>query len=343
MSKVVTVHDVAAKANVSTASVSRVMNGSAFVSDATSRRVRKAIDELGFEPNASARKLRQQQTHNIGLVVSEFSNPFFPSVISAAVNVAGENGYSIFVIAGDNPEEEVQRLVASRSVDGVLLVHSGQNPASVTALNDLRVPVVAFDRAPSELAVPLVQTDNGVGGAEVVQHLIDTGCERIAHVTGPEGLSVSVERRDAYEKTLKANGVSLDEQLVIPGDFSEQSGAAAVEKLLDLPSKPDAIFAANDLMAIGAMSSAKNLGLDVPRELAIAGFDGIAISGYVTPALTTYAQAIDDVARVCVSMLLERLQNPAAETSPDGDANTIKLKGELVVRESTQQRAEVTQ
>jgi len=331
--KGVTVHDVAKKAQVSTASVSRVINGTAFVSESTRRRIKEAIDELGFEPNASAKKLRRQQSQNIALVVSEFSNPFFPAVVNEVVHVANENDYSVFIIAGEEPEQEVRRLVASRSVDGLLLMHSGLRWASHAPLNDLTIPVVAFDRVPKALSVPVVQTDNFSGVSAVMSHLFAKGHRTIAHITGPPELSVSQHRLESFLQALQEANIEVDPNLIVAGDFTEESGVKAMNTLLNRSVLPDAVFACNDLMAIGAISAAVNNNVVVPDEIGVVGFDGIAMSQYISPRLTTYKQPVNLIARTCISMLLEMMQTDTDVT--ENHTPLLTLPGSLLIGEST--------
>jgi LacI family transcriptional regulator len=266
-------------------------------------------------------------------VLSGFSNPFFPSLIEESVSVAGESGYSVFVAASDDPEAEVLRLAATKSVDGVILVHSTLDDSVDTNLNDLDIPVVAFDRAPRALDSLLVQGDNHAGACEVVRHLREMGCERIAHIAGPAGMDVAEERKAGYVDALREQGLPVTDSRIVAGDFSERSGAAALSRLLENGTRPDAVFAANDLMAIGAMSAARAAGVRVPHELAIAGFDGINVGRYVVPSLTTYVQPVHDIAQVCVTSLIKEIERGGDRSARR--RQVVKLSGHLEVRQST--------
>lgn len=330
MSKV-TVRQVAEEANVSIATVSRVLAGFDNVRPATTQRVREAMDTLGYSPNRMAQSLRSQRTKNLGIVLPGFDNPFFFELIKQAVDVARDSGYSVVIAGGDDPFTEARRLVDGKLVDGLVFVapsHALDVPAEAIQLG---IPLVAFDRAPIHLGCPLIQVDNLRGAREVTEHLLATGATSIAHITGPLHLEVSRQRLTGYEQALKGAGITPDPDLILEGDFTEQRGAQAMIELLNRADRPDAVFAANDLSAIGALSAATHLA-HVPRDIQVAGFDGLTVAKYTSPALTTYVQPIHTIARLSVERLIDLIKDPDSAA-----AETTLVPGTLVIRQSTHQ------
>jgi LacI family transcriptional regulator len=336
----VTVEDVARHAGVSTATVSRTVNGTARVADETLDRVRAAIDALGFRPNPAARNLRQQRTRTIALVTPSIVNPFFPELVAGVHPELRRRGYSLMLIDSEEPEADAARVAESRLVDGVLLVGSVRPTRTGTSPLTSAVPVVAFDRAPAGGGTTVVQCDNVAGAAAVVEHLVAGGHTRIAHIGGPAALDVARQRANGYRTTLAAHGLDLGDALVASGDFSEDSGYAAALELLARGEPPTAVFAANDMMAIGAIAAFQLSGMVVPTDVAVAGFDGIHLGGYVQPTLTTYAQPIAEIAARAVQLLLDEVDDdaPTAHRGPRARARTYRLEGALVVRGSTERR-----
>ena len=237
-------------------------------------------------------------------------------------------GYSLLVIDTEEPEREAVRAADSRVVDGVLLVAStGEARTSLQTPRD--VPMVAIDRAPSMLEIDVAQCDNEAGAREVMQHLIGCGHTRIAHIRGPVGLDVATQRARGYQDALASHGVPFDGRLVITGSFDEDSGFAAASALLTDPRPPTAIFAANDLMAIGAIAAAHQHGVRVPDDVAVAGFDGIHVGRYTQPALTTIVQPVADLARRGATGGRDRPPRHAARPTsrPDRDSAAGPARG----------------
>jgi DNA-binding LacI/PurR family transcriptional regulator len=325
-----TVEQVARLAGVSTATVSRVLNGTATVSGATERRVREAIDQLAFRPAPQARNLRMGRTGNIALIVPSITNPFFPELMAWVNSEVRARDYSLLLFDSAQPEDEGVRVARSRLADGIILVGS---PSAVPAWSPLEitdVPVVAFDRRPRMLAAPVVQVDNYRGAREVIRHLGARGHRRIALIGGPRGVSVSAERARGYRAGLRELGLETDPGIVTAGEFDEDSGYAAAARLLAAARPFTALFAANDLMAIGAMSALRDQGVAVPGQVAVAGFDGIHLGRYVAPSLTTYAQPTAELARRAVGLLAAAIAGPSPRLPL-----TLKLAGTLVIRDSS--------
>ncbi|MER7081298.1 transcriptional regulator, LacI family [Saccharopolyspora kobensis] len=321
---------VAAEAGVSAATVSRVITGADRVAPETARRVREAIRALGYEPNRLAQGLRRRRTMTIGLVLSGFTNSFFFELIAQTAEVGKEAGYSMLVSGDADPEGEALRLAGGRIVDGIVFVAAhGESRAS--RLNDLSIPIVCFDRAPADLSCPVVQIDNERGAREVTRHLADQGARRIAHIAGPAEVLASQPRRTGYRLALEDAGIERDPALEVPGDFTEEAGYRAMYELLGRGEPFDGVFAANDLMAIGAMRAAAESGIRVPDDLLVGGFDGISSGRFTVPRLTTCAQPISHMARLAVAKLLRTIES--GETAQHRE--DIVVAGELLVRESS--------
>lgn len=333
-----TVHDVAAKAEVSIATVSRVLAEKGNVRPETARRVRRAMAALGYEPNRAARTLRSRRTRNIAIVLPHFHNQFYFQLIEQAVLTAREAGFSVVIAGAEDVVAEANRLAVGKLVDGLVIVGASSTLQRQSPYENRSVPVVAFDRAPLHIQCPTFQVDNRGGVHAVVQHLADTGARRIAHIAGPASLEVAQIRVDAYRSSVSALGYDLDPQLMVRGNFSEASGATAMEQLLALDARPDAVFAANDLMAIGALGSIGERGLSVPRDIRIAGFDGITAAAYTVPQLTTYAQPVHKMALAAVNRVVAMIDDGLAYGE---ESDRTLFRGELVVRASTQLKGAV--
>ncbi|HEU5419921.1 MAG TPA: LacI family DNA-binding transcriptional regulator [Streptosporangiaceae bacterium] len=327
-----TVEQVARLAGVSTATVSRVLNGTAAVAADTERRVRDAIELLAFNPAPQARGLRTGRTGNIALIVPSITNPFFPELMAHVSREVRGRGYSMLLFDSPEPEKEGVRVARSRLADGIILVGSTSPAAARPPAEMTDVPVVAFDRRPQALSAPVIQVDNYEGARAVVRHLGERGHRRIVFISGPRGVSVSADRARGYRAGLRDLGIAPDKALTIAGEFDEDSGYAATVRLLRRPAPPafTALFAANDMMAIGAMSALRDHGVAIPSQVAVAGFDGIHLGRYVAPSLTTYAQPTAELARRAAELLAAAIAG-----SPAPPARTLRLPGSLIIRDST--------
>ena len=327
----VTIRDVADRAGVSATTVSHVINKTRPVSDALSKRVLAAMGELGYQPNALARSLRRKQTHTFGLIVPDSANPFFAELARGIEDTSFDVGYSV-ILCNSNGDPARERLyldvLATKQVDGILLVAAGESTQPVDALRARDIPVVIVDRDVPGLAADCVLTDNAQGGRLATEHLIALGHRRIGCIAGPADLTPSADRVTGYRQALQAAGISADETLIVRGDFRDRSGYQGAQQLLALADPPTAMFACNDLMAIGAVGAVLEHGWQVPDDISIIGFDDIHLAAYVNPPLTTVAQPKYELGAVAAAMLLERLGE--REMPP----RRRLLVAELVVRRS---------
>lgn len=327
-----TLEAVATRAGVSRSTVSRVVNGQPTVTPDIRDVVMRAVDELGYVPNGAARNLVTQRTNSVALVVSEPQNrafsddPMFSTVIRAASLELETAGKQVVLLLAGSPEShsKVEKYIAGGHVDGVMLVSShGADPLPV-ALTRLRVPVVSYGRPAVPVALPYVDNDNVGGAKQAVGHLLERGRRRIATIAGPLDMIGGQDRLTGYRDVLRD---SDRRSIIAVGDFTRESGAVAMRQLLADDPFLDAVFAANDLMAIGAMHALRQAGRRVPDDVAVVGYDDIEAARYTDPPLTTVHSPHAEQAAAMVRLLLDLLQ--------DGSADPLIMATELVVRSSS--------
>lgn len=305
-----TIQEVAEKAGVSSTTVSHVVNNTRYVSPEARARVEAAMDELGYRPNALARSLRRGQTHTLGLILPDSANPFFAEIGRAVEDAAFELGYSVILCntEGDLDKEQLYMDVLSKKqVDGIIFVAAGDRTDSLRDLLRRKMSVVVVDRDLTGIEVDAVLIDNQQGGYLATQHLIELGHRRIACISGPSNVTPSAERVIGYRNAMREAGLIVDEDLIRCGDFHAESGRSVAHGLLNRSSVPTALFVCNDMMAMGALRAAAEMGQRVPATLAVVGFDDIDLASYTTPRLTTVAQPKVDMGRRAVQLLIERL------------------------------------
>ncbi|HIE47703.1 TPA: LacI family transcriptional regulator [Candidatus Bipolaricaulota bacterium] len=316
-----TIRDVAQRAGVSVATVSHVINGTRKVAPETAARVRRAMEELDYHPNAVARSLRTRKTQAIGVVVSDITNPFFATLVRGAEDAAIEAGYSLIVCNSDEtPEKEdlYVRLLWRRRMDGLLIapVRDGASSA-VQELARRQMPFVFIDRKAKGVEADAVLSDN-VGGAYLAtQHLIERGHKRIGIVLGIPGATTTEERLAGYRRALEEAGVPLAEDLVVWGGYRVAGGRRATAKLLSLSDPPTAIFSTNNLMTVGVLKELFHRKVRIPKDVAVVGFDDLEWAEMANPPLTTVAQQPYEIGHRALALLLEQLsrecESPARE------------------------------
>ncbi len=327
-----TMKDVAEAAGVSVTTVSHVINETRYVSDELRARVLKAMEELNYHPNILARSLRRGKTHTIALIVPDNSNPFFAEIARVAETIGFENDYSVILC---NSNKSVEREAAyldvliAKKVDGIIFIAAGSTQEHLQELAREGIPVVVADRDVPQTLADVVLVNHEQGGYDATKYLIGLGHRRIACIAGPSPLTPSADRVHGYKRALAEAGIPFDEQLVVPCTESYVSGEIAMAQLLNLNEPPTAVFAYNDVTAIGALRAIANAGLQVPRDISIVGFDDIPLASAVVPSLTTIAQPIAELATLAVEILISRLRG--SETLP---GKRIMLETRLIVRES---------
>jgi len=327
-----TIRDVAEHAGVSTTTVSHVVNRTRKVDPRTAARVEAAIDELGYRPNALARSMRRGRTHTVGIVIPDIANPFFGDLARSLEDHMFEAGYSAIICNSDGDEDKEARyldVLLSKKVDGLLLIAASQPSEGLRHLVESGPPTVVVDRELGDLPVPQVMVENHRGGYLAGRHLLELGHRDIAVIAGPGGTGTSAKRLEGFRHAVDEAGLSIGQERIFRGDFRAASGRAAMDRWLGSGAPPTAVFAENDLMAIGALSSAHASDVDVPVDLSVVGFDGIAFGADVTPPLTTVAQSTNDVATTAIEMLFERLRDQEAPP------RRVELPVSLLVRGSS--------
>ncbi len=324
-------------ASVSQATVSYVLNGKAAISvpEATRRRIMGAVDELGYVPNGAARSLRTQRTSTIAAVIPDITNPFYPAFERGVQEMAEAGGYDLIVYNTGGVAEKERRCVRSLQqgrVDGVVAVFFHLKAEDLRPLLERNVALVrleAVKRGASSLDLPFdnLYVDNVAASRAAVEHLIRRGHERVGMIHGGSGPGQA--RLAGYRAALAAHGLPVDEALVLDGDFTADGGHDAMQGFLVGPYPPTAVFAANDVMAMGALVAMREAGLGVPGDVAVVGFDDIPVARLITPRLTTVAQFQENLGVRAAEMLLERLDGAAPE-----HGRSEEMPYELIVRES---------
>lgn len=313
----VTIREVATRAGCSVATVSRVTNGGP-VGQQTRARVLEAADELGYLPNETARSLVGGSTSTVAVIVPDVTNPFFPELVAAIQEVTEHSQHMLFLVQDHDDPETSSRTIRNlrrRQVSGFVVVGGAHLGPEQLALLD-GVPHVVLDRGTDSYPAPVVRSDNRAGGRLAAEHLISLGHERIAWIGGPPELTNSQDRLAGLHEALEAARLLPDPDLETDGDFLEQSGYDAMLRLRATRQGFTAVQAGNDLMAIGALRALDELGLQVPQQVSVVGFDDIHLAGYIRPGLTTIHQQITEMGRHAARLLLER-DGPAAARPTD--------------------------
>ncbi|NLF76153.1 MAG: LacI family transcriptional regulator [Chloroflexi bacterium] len=325
-----TLKDVASHAGVSRATVSRVLNHNPRVAGDLRDRVLDAIQELGYQPNRAARRLRASSSDVLGLIISDIENPFFTSVVRGVEDAAYAYQMSIVLCNTDeDPEKQKMylRVMQAERVAGLII-----SPTNVeedfTELERAGIPVILLDRRTDPYETDAVTIDNVAGAYLAVKHLIDLGYERIGMIGGSPHLTTGRERYEGYRKALSTAGLKVDERLIKVGDFKIDSGYHLMLELIAAPQPPRAVFVANNLMTLGALRALRERAVRVPDTMALVGFDDMPWASELCPPLTTISQPTYELGQETVQLLVRRLANP------DAPVRTVTLQPRLVIRES---------
>ncbi|MES2901657.1 MAG: LacI family DNA-binding transcriptional regulator [Pseudomonadota bacterium] len=324
-----TLIDVARLAGVSPSTVSRILNGTAKVSDDKRQAVLAAIDQMHFAPNPMAQALKMGRSMTIGIVVAHFSSPFFDETLRGVDEALRGTGYASVIVSGQADaatETERMRLLVARKVDGMILLSASLDNEAIAAFARQR-PIVATGRTISQPRVLGFKFDNEYGAWLAVRHLLELGHRRIAFLGGPADHADAIERLAGYRRALEETGITFDPALVGSGEFNEAGGQQGLERLLAAGIGFSAVFAANDLSAYGARLCLYRHGIDVPGQVSLAGFDDLPGSAYTTPPLTTVRQPLFEMGYTAAASLLGLINGDAPEA--------VLAPIELVVREST--------
>jgi LacI family transcriptional regulator, galactose operon repressor len=328
----VTIHDVAARAGVSVATVSRVLNRNAPVRQETLQHVQDVARRLRYVPNTAARALSIRRSHTIGVVLPDTHGEFFSEVIRGIDVAARKSGFHILVSGSHSDADEMLAVLEAMRgrVDGLLVMAPDVAIDSIVEQIPSELPLVLLNAASD--AHHAITVDNYGGASAMTRHLISLGHTRIAFIKGPENNADARERLRGFRQAMRQIGVR-DRKLECRGDFTEESGCEAGKVLIGMGPRPTAIFAANDSMAIGALSALSDAGLEVPDDVAVAGFDDIRVCRYVTPSLTTVHVDVDELGRRAFEVVFDAIEHPSS-----GECRRESITTSLVVRNSTKIR-----
>jgi len=326
----VRIKEVAKLARVSTATVSHVINETRFVSDSTKQKVLSAIERIGYTPNIHARNLASGQSRTLGLIISDITNPFFPDLVKSIQERALELGYDVIVLNTNyEPERDalyVQRLLELR-VRGVMILTTEMNLSVIERLSSREIPVAFLDIGRVGPHLSNIRIDYERGVHEAVEHLLKLGHRQIAFISGPVRFKSAQFRRHAFLETMKNHRASLHtEPLIFEGNFRLESGEQVVREMAAFKSRPTAILAANDLMAVGALRGLRRAGLQVPKDVSVVGCDDIALAELTDPQLTTIMIPRAKIGAAAVEAILQTGSTEGRE---------IKISTQLIVRQST--------
>ena len=329
----ITLKELAARAGVHASTISRVVNNDPVlrISAQTRARIEALLEETDYRPDVVARSLRMRQTFVLAMLIPDISNPLFANIFMGIEEVAGERGYGVILAntggAADREHAHLRSLQARR-VDGVVLASVLLRDPSVRWLREQGIKHVLVNRYSTERD-PFVGADDFAGANMATRHLIELGHRRIAHLTGSRGVSTALHRRRGYRAALEDAGIALDPALVVESGYLEAPGREAMDRLLRLPRPPTAVFAINDLAAMGAHAAVLDHGLRIPQDVAIVGYNDVPLASRLSPPLTTLRVPVRDFGRISAQMLIDQIQ------SRRSIRRRVILRPELIVRGST--------
>lgn len=332
------INEIAKHAGVSTATVSRTINDSGKVRPETAEKVWRVVQTMGYHPSSHAQALASGKSQLIGLIISDITNPFFPEIVRSFEEISLRNGFEVIVAnTGYNSSRmahTVRRMI-QRKTEGVAVLTTEMEPALVEQLETQKIPVVFLDTGRTGMHASNIKVDYGMGIMEAVEHLVGLGHRRIGYIGGPVKYASARARRSAFLKCLQKYGLSMDDDLIQRGNFKIEGGEDAMERLLAMKGRPTAILAANDLSAIGALHAALHMGLKVPDDVSIVGFDDIDFCQLTQPPLTTIRLSRHVIAEKAFDALASIIQDKSKH------GRQYKVETRLVIRNSTGQCPEV--
>lgn len=327
-----TMKEVAQRAEVSVSTVSHVINETRFVSEDVRSRVLAVIAELDYIPSAVARSLKHQRTRIVGMMTPNNSNPYFAEITRGIEDACFEAGFNVILCnSDDDPRKQTSyiRVLMEKQVDGLIITPSGADEDLGDLLSSARKPLLILDREVENIEADFVTVDHELGGYLATNHLIELGHRHIACIAGPSHLSPAIQRLAGYRRALSSANLQLDADNVVTSGFTSASGYTAMQRLLAMNPKPTAVFACNDLTALGAICAATNAGLSLPKDLSIVGFDDIELAAFTSPPLTTVAQPKYQLGALAAGMLIDRIAQRREQPQRK------ILRPELRIRKST--------
>ncbi|MGG3492995.1 LacI family DNA-binding transcriptional regulator [Brevibacillus choshinensis] len=331
-----TIVDVAKHANVSIATVSRVINQLGGVRKNTEGRILQAIEELNYIPNAVARSMVKKSTKTIGIIIPDVNNPFFPAVVSGIEQKAREKGYFTLLCNTNesaDTERELLRIFMERSVDGLVITTADERGDQLQTVIDAKIPIVAVDRAIKKFEVDTVLVGNIDGAYQATRHLILQGHQKIAIICGSQNTTPGYERFVGYKQAMEDYGIPLVDEHILEGDFKEESGNRLTRALYDLPDRPTAILSSNNLMTMGCLKALSELGWKLGEEVSFIGFDDVDIATFINPPLTVVSRPMRKLGEIAFDLLYERM----TRSSVQGKRHYV-LSPDLNIRQSCRLR-----
>jgi len=335
----INIKDVARKAGVSTATVSRVLGDFPGVRKKTRKKVLKAVKELNYEVNAVARSLRQKKTNSIGIIVGNVLSQFYSVIAKSVEDTANKFGYNTFLCNGDeNSEKELNylKVLMSNRVDGIILTPTGKNLEYVQHLIDSRTKVVLLDRLIEGVDCDAVLVDNANGAYNAVKHLIDQGYRKIGIVNGYLDRTTGAERLRGYLQAIEEAGIARDDSLIKIGDFKKESGNKLTQELLEQSNRPEAIFTTNIDMSMGTLIAIKEMGLTIPDDIGIVCFDDSDWALILEPPITVVRQPVYQLGSTAAELLIKEIEDE--EKNLDHKPTVVTLNTELIIRNSTKKQ-----
>lgn len=334
-----TIIDIAKALDISKSTVSRALTGHPSVTPRTRQAVLELAEKMDYQRNMLAISLITNKSNTIGIIVPEMASSYFPQVIVGAQETASAARYNIIISqSNESYETEVAntKVMLANQVDGIIvsMTKETRNFDHFKIFQRKGIPIVFFNRICDEMIVPKVTVDNYEGAFKAVEHLIQTGKRRIAHLAGPKSLSISIGRLNGYLDALKKYNIPVIEDIIIPYDLTIEKAKIYVKHLLTIPNPPDAIFAINDPTAIEAIKVIKEAGLRIPEDIAVVGFSNDYVSSLIEPSLTTISQPVQKIGRTSIELLLDQMKRDVSEWK----AVTRVLKTELIVRDSSRKK-----
>ncbi|WP_042146603.1 LacI family DNA-binding transcriptional regulator [Paucisalibacillus sp. EB02] len=325
-----TIREVAKKAGVSVATVSRVINQNGYVKDSTFEKVQEAIKELNYRPSAIAVSLNNKKTKTIGLILPDITNPFFPELAKAVEEVANNYGYTMILCnSSGTVKNEIDQieLLQSKYVDGIILASDSFVEKDY---KDVNLPMVLLDRGANPKNSS-IRVNNFYGGVLATEHLLEQGCIKIAHLAGPKHVFTGQQRLEGYRSVVESMKW-FDEKLVAYANYQLDDAITATKELLNKNKGIDGIFAGNDLMAIGCIKAIHSFGLSVPEDIAVIGFDGISLTNMIIPELSTIKQPIYEMGKEATNQIIKEIEGNHKES------RDIEFDVTLIQRESTNRK-----
>jgi len=331
-----TIHDIAKALSIDSSTVSRALNGSDRVTQATKKKVLEKAEEMGYQRNLLASNLRRNVTNTIGVVVPRISRHFFSSAIQGVEETAYELGYNVMICQSLEQLEREMKIInglVSNRVDGLLISISMEtlNYNHLEIVKKSGTPVIFFDRHCEIPGYNNVVTNDFKAGYDATQHLISQGCKNIVHFSGPQELVMYKNRFQGYKAALEENNIPFNKEYIIFTKLMEEDGYTSMSKLLESNLLIDAVFSANDVSAIGAMKCIKERGLKIPNDIAIVGFSNEPVSRIIEPALSTMQQSGFEIGKIATALLMKHIK----EKNVKIEEQTILLDSNLIVRNSS--------